>query len=151
MPIAKNKVIAGDYEGKDVVALLGEISIPVGPAGSLVLSLDNVESYEMHTDEADGAISAGNKCVKHITIQFRDGKKSLLEVDRDLCNVLIKNARAEAAARCGVAPEMIKSCDPHNEKVCRVCPCYRCTLWPKCCYMRIYDRRAKRRMNDKPA
>ena len=170
MTHAQDKVIAGDYNGEAVRSVLGEVSIPSSSGRPLFLSVDTVESYEMilgeHLEsEAPGinsqlmggalpdnvaqrlaeVMAAKNKRIQYIALQFKDGKKSLLEVDRDLCIVLIKNCLARAAARCGVTPDRIKSCDPRNEGICRECPCFRCVVWPKCCYRRISDRRSKAR------
>ena len=164
---AKNKAILGDYQGADVVSLLGEVSISNCPGGSLFLSLGTVESFEIITGEhiknaslggsfglESGALrdfvktlSTEAELIRYVALQFKDGKKSLLEVDRDICVALIKNCLDQAVARCGVTPEKVKSCDPHNEAACRDCPCFACVVWPNCCYRRIYGRRAKYRNN----
>ena len=167
---AQNKVIAGDYCGEAVRSVLGEVSISISSDHALFLSNETVDSYEMVIDEyienapecinsklmgnalPDCVIerlawvkSAKNKRIQYVALQFKDGKKSLLEVDRSLCTVLIKNCLAKAPARCGVTADRIKLCIPNNKAVCGECPCYRCVVWPKCCYRRMSDRRSKAR------
>lgn len=140
MSRARNEVIAGDYKGGAIVSILGEVSISKNPIGSLFLTMDTVESYEVITHE-----HLKNKRAQYVAIQFRDGKKSLLELDYDLCVMLIKNCLDKAAARCGATPESTKLCNPNSKEFCRDCPCFRCIVWPKCCNRRIQDRRVKYR------
>jgi len=166
MLFAQNKVIAGDYKGEAVVSILGEVSI-YSSSVSVLLNKDIIQSYELITDEyffkkadtdvfhglvsdvwpdsvkpGSSAMPAGSKRAQYIAILFKDGKKSLLEVDYDLCSVLIKNL-VETVAHCGVNAEKIKSCITCNEGNCQDCPCFLCVLWPKCCCKRMHDRRAK--------
>ena len=102
---AKNKVIAGDYLGKMVCTSFGETRIILGFSETIVIDKYNVESYEV-VDETSrksaasaagrafvgslliggvgllaGALSAKSKGVHTIAILFKDGKKSLIEVD----------------------------------------------------------------------
>lgn len=115
MAKAKNKVIAGDYEGKQVLCSFGSISISIGIIKSLDVNKKTVESYELITDEhrksaasgvarglvggallgpvglLAGGISAKNKGIYQIAIQFKDGKRSLLEVDDKIYKALIKS------------------------------------------------------------
>lgn len=112
---AKNKVIAGDYLGKLVNASLGTASISVGFIKLLYLNKDTVDSYEVITDEhrksaasgiarglvggallgpvglLAGGLSAKNKGTYTVAIQFKDGKKSLLEVDDKIYKNIVKN------------------------------------------------------------
>ncbi len=101
---AKNKVIAGDYLGKGVASSLGTVGIIVSFSNCVNFNKSTIESYEVITDEqrksaasgiARGAIggiilgpvgllaglSAKNKGIYNIAIQFKDGKRSLVEVD----------------------------------------------------------------------
>lgn len=110
---AKNKVIAGDYEGKVVISSLGKIVIGVSFGKNLYLTKENVEEYEVITDEhrksaASGVIrgavgatllgpvgllaglSAKNKGIYTIAIKFKDGKNSLVEIDDKIYKNLIK-------------------------------------------------------------
>jgi len=115
MSKAKNKVIAGDYQGQQVLSSLGFVSISIGLVKSLDLNKNNVESYELITDEhrksassgvarglvggallgpvgmLAGGLSAKNKGIYQVAIQFKDGKRSLLEVDDKAYNAIIKN------------------------------------------------------------
>jgi hypothetical protein len=111
---AKNKVIAGDYQGKNVIQSLGvNVSIMTGLFKSLDLKKDIVEEYEVITEESrksavsavgrafvGGAIlgpagwlaglSAKSKGIHTVAIQFKDGKKSLIEIDDKIYSTLIK-------------------------------------------------------------
>lgn len=105
---AKNKVIAGEYEGKTVLNINGtKPAISVKFAEYYFLDNDTVESYEVmdsstskSTASAVGrgllggmllgpvgllaAASAKTKGIFVIAIQFKDGKKSLIEVDEKI-------------------------------------------------------------------
>jgi hypothetical protein len=112
---AKNKVIAGDYEGKIVVGGIGVPAIGISFGKSLVLDKTTIDSYELLTDEhtksaasgiargiiggfllggvglVAGALSAKNKGISTVAVQFKDGKKSLLEVDEKIYKNIIKH------------------------------------------------------------
>lgn len=115
MAKAKNKVIAGDYEGKKVDGGgLSPAFIMVGMFKSINLDNKNVESYELITDEhrksaksgvarglvggallgpvgmLAGGISAKSKGIYQVAVQFKDGKRSLLEIDDKIYKALIK-------------------------------------------------------------
>lgn len=115
MAKAKNKVIAGDYEGKKVDGGgLSPAFIMVGMFKSINLDNKNVESYEIITDEhrksaksgvarglvggallgpvgmLAGGISAKSKGIYQVAVQFKDGKRSLLEIDDKIYKALIK-------------------------------------------------------------
>lgn len=112
MASAKNKVVAGD--------LLGETVSAWWPSGKEVyvggksISKKNVETYEVLTEEkvksgtsavfrgAVGAavlgpvgllagLSARNKGIYSVAILWKDGKKSLLEVDDRLYKLIVKS------------------------------------------------------------
>ena len=111
---AKNKVIAGDYEGKLVTGVLGRVNISTGLFKSLPITKDIIEDYEVMDEEkrmkATSAVgrglvggfllgpvgllaglSAKKKGVYIVALQFRDGKKSLLEVDEKIYKILLKS------------------------------------------------------------
>ena len=132
---AKNKVISGDYKDASVIAVLGNIHIACGSIAPVSLDSGTVKSYEMIAD-----ISCDKRI--HLSLQLRDGKKSILEVERDICAAIIKNCIAGSAIRCDITPEKIKSCDPENKENCTDCICVKCIVWPKCCYGRMFARRA---------
>lgn len=153
MEYARNKVISGDYEGKDVLSVSGDISI----SNILKLNRDTVKSYEIVTDGhkkvefgliplsmlSDMLADSKNRAHR-LSVQFNDGKKSLLEIDSALCVAIIKACAARAPGSCGISLADIKlSCDPENRTNCHDCPCCQCTLWPKCCFGRIRMRRAR--------
>lgn len=116
MAKAKNKVIAGEYTGKQVLYTLGFSSISIGTfKKALSLDKDNVKSYELITDEhrksaasgvarglvggallgpvgmLAGGLSAKNKGIFQVAIEFNDGKRSLIEVDDKIYNSIVKN------------------------------------------------------------
>lgn len=107
MAKARNKVIAGDFEGSPVGTLFGDVKV----AGRTI-SKYQVESYELMTEEkmksgtsavfrgAAGVavlgpvgmlagLSAKNKEINTVAILWRDGKKSLIEVDGKIYKKII--------------------------------------------------------------
>jgi len=104
-------VIAGDYIGHPIRK--GPKCIAVGDGFKLIyLTKDNVKSYKIITEDmcktaasgiakgiVDGALLApvgllvgiSNKDVYHIAIQFRDSKRSLLEVDDIIYKQIVKD------------------------------------------------------------
>lgn len=115
MAKAKNAVIAGDYSGKKLNGSFGIVTIMLSFSTSITLNKVTVESYELITDEhrksaASGAargivggallgpvgmlaggLSAKNKGIYQVAIQFKDGKKSLVEVDDKIYKAIVKN------------------------------------------------------------
>lgn len=112
---AANKVIAGDYEGGIVRAGSGGMVIQHGVFKSIKVNKKSIESYERITEESTksassavmrGALgafllgpvgllagaSAKNKGVYTIALLFKDGKKSLIEIDDQIYKVFIKAA-----------------------------------------------------------
>lgn len=110
---AKNKVIAGDYVGKTLNHMLGVVSIPTGLFKNVLVDRNTVESYEIVDEEkrksAMSAVGRGlagslvlglpgllvgltakSKGTHIIAVQFKDGKKSLLEVDDKINSALMK-------------------------------------------------------------
>ncbi len=108
-----NTVIAGDYEGKPVVYNSKFVGISLTFTNILKLNKDTVESYEVITEEhrksavsgvsrgiVGGALlgpvgllaglSAKNKGTFNVAVQFRDGKRSLLEINDKAYKEIIK-------------------------------------------------------------
>lgn len=112
--MAKNIVIAGDYINKGVALGMGKPFITTKILHPLYLTKDNVETWEVVSDEQRksaasgvarglvggallgpvgmlaGGLSAKNKGTYNIIIQFKDGKKSLLEVDTNIYKAIMK-------------------------------------------------------------
>jgi hypothetical protein len=112
---AKNKVIAGDYKGKGISGGIGAPSISNLLGKNIRLTSAEVAKYELVTDEirksmASGAargiigtialgpivgiagvLSAKSKGVYQVAIEFNDGKKSLLEVDKKIYQKIVKH------------------------------------------------------------
>lgn len=116
MAKAKNKVIAGDYEGKAVEGnSMAGVFIQIGVFKTLDLNAKSVDSYEVITDEhrksaasgvargivggallgpvgmLAGGISAKSKGIFQVAVQFKDGKRSLIEIDDKVYKALIKS------------------------------------------------------------
>jgi hypothetical protein len=110
---AKNKVIAGDYEGKRISSNFGIVAISNG-FKNVLLNKDSIEGYEVmdesHSKSAVSAVgrglvggfllgpvgllaglSAKTKGVHIVALQFKDSKKSLVEVDEKIYKNLIKS------------------------------------------------------------
>lgn len=109
---ARNAVIAGDYERSKFIKTSKGMVIVVGFTNKVLISKENVESWEEmseeHTKSAASAIgrglvgslilgpvgllaglSAKNKGTHVVAVKFRDGKKSLLELDDKLYKILM--------------------------------------------------------------
>lgn len=110
---AKNKVIAGDYENHYVAAGLGTVILGWNFKTTAHINKNTVESYDVVTEEkvksASSAITRGavgafllgpvgllagasakNKGVYVVAVFFKDGKKSLLEVDEKIYKCILK-------------------------------------------------------------
>ncbi len=113
---AKNRVVAGDYKGKVVSEILGDIHIIVKvghPENDVLLNKSYVDSYEVITEDISqsatsgairgavgsalfgsagmlaGVASAKKKSIITLAVHFKDGKNSLLEIDEKLYKKLI--------------------------------------------------------------
>lgn len=114
MASAKNKVIAGDYQGKNILCSLGNPSIWISWSESIYLNKNTIQTCDLITDEhrksaasgiARGAVgglllgpvgllaglSAKNKGIYQLAIQFKDGKRSLIEVNDKIYKAIIKS------------------------------------------------------------
>ncbi len=111
---AKNCVIAGDYDKKAIVNTVKGIYLVLGFTKKILLNKDSIEEYEVVDEENNtsvvsaagrglagslllggvglvaGALSAKKKGIHIIAIQFKDGKKSLIEIDDKLYKELMK-------------------------------------------------------------
>ena len=111
---AKNALIAGDYMGKRLISTLGTLQIVTGMGKGEIIDKFSVEEYELITDEhrksaasgvarglvggallgpvglLAGGLSAKSKGVYQVALQFRDGKKSLVEVDDKIYKAIVK-------------------------------------------------------------
>ncbi len=110
---AKNMVIAGDYTGKGVSGVGGAVQIFLTRKDYVLLDKFGVDAYEVITEEtrksavsgiARGAVgvtllgpigmlaglSAKNKSTYTISVRFKDGKNSLIEMDEKLYKLFIK-------------------------------------------------------------
>ena len=109
MASAKNRAIAGDYAEWFVNYISGKVTIDEprwGKKQRIPVTKDTVESYEVIEEESNvsaasavgrgaigalllgpvglaAALSAKKKGIYTIGITFKDGKRSMLEVDKD--------------------------------------------------------------------
>lgn len=89
-----NRVIAGDYKGKGVLCpLLGKPQITLPMFKTLEISRETVESYEVQNEVSQMWKNANRFFTKdkyRIAINFKDGKRSLLEVDERIFGIITK-------------------------------------------------------------
>lgn len=111
--MAKNKVIAGDYEGKNIVAGLGSVLLEAGLFKRINIDNTTIEEYEVIDEQSKksavsavgrafvggaivgpvgwlAGITAKSKGTHTIALQFKDGKKSLIEVDDKVYKTMMK-------------------------------------------------------------
>jgi len=111
---AKNKVISGDYLDKYIILKGSKVCISIGIFNLLYINKTNVVDYEVVDQESKksaasavgrglagslllgpvgalAGLSAKSKGTHIIAVQFKDGKKSLLEVDDKRYKAIIKN------------------------------------------------------------
>lgn len=108
-----NMITAGEYQGAGIKTGFNSITICKG-LKRIKLTKDMVESYELITDEhrksavsgvargivggallgpvgmLAGGLSAKNKGIYNVAVEFKDGKKSLMELDDLGYKTLIK-------------------------------------------------------------
>lgn len=112
---AKNKVIAGDYINCPVMQIFGIPMISTGFTKSVEINKENIESYEVLDESRSksaisaagrgliggfllgpagmlaGALTTKAKGIYVIALQFKDGSKSLLEVDEKIYRAIMKH------------------------------------------------------------
>lgn len=115
MSSARNKVIAGDYNGYQVFLHYNCVYISSGLTDGdvIIANKTTIENYELLTSEhfksaasgiargliggtllgpvglLAGSISAKSKGIYQVVIQFKDGKRSLLEINDKIHKALI--------------------------------------------------------------
>lgn len=110
---AQNKVIAGDYKGSNIDTFFDELYISLGWDSKVLINKRTVTEYEVIDQEnrksATSAVgralvgaallggvgllaglSARRKGIYTVAIQFKDGKKSLIEIDEKKYKKLLK-------------------------------------------------------------
>ena len=112
--MARNRVIAGDHTGCQVMMVFGMPYISMGIGKSIDLDKNTVESYEVLDEThnksaaniaarsliggfllgpaglAAGALSSRTKGAYTVAIQFKDGSKSLLEVEEKIYRAIVR-------------------------------------------------------------
>lgn len=115
MASAKNRVIAGDYAGKQVLSTFGMVQIATSLTKGIPINKTTIEGYELITDEhrksaasgvarglvggallgpvglLAGELSAKNKGIYQVAVQFKDGSRSLIEIDDKIYKALISS------------------------------------------------------------
>lgn len=110
-------VIAGDYQGKTIMncVILEKVSWNINKTRVIPLNKDTVESYTLITEEMQqslgsgivrgavgeaffgnvgmlaGVLSAKSKGIYRVVINFKDGKRSLIEIDENQYEKLIRD------------------------------------------------------------
>ncbi len=110
---AKNMVVSGDYKGKVVSQAAGTAFISIGLFKTININRKTVDSYEVlneeHQKSAASAVgraavgslllgpigllagfTAKTKGAFYIALQFKDGKKSLIEADDKVYKAIIQ-------------------------------------------------------------
>lgn len=110
---AKNRVIAGDYENQAISNTMGGVTLSTGMFKSMPLDKSTIETYEVMDEEKRtsaasavgrglvgsfllgpvgllAGLSAKKKGVHIVAIEFKDGKRSMLEVDDKIYKTLMK-------------------------------------------------------------
>ena len=109
-----NFIIAGDYKDKGLVYNGKQLALVTGFFKKIILDKNTLESYEVITEEhvksatsgvarglvgnallgpvgmLAGVISAKNKKTYHVVLEFKDGKRSLVEIDKKIYMGLMK-------------------------------------------------------------
>lgn len=114
--MAKNQVIAGDYLGKGLMEVWGDAQIIMSFRGkdNIHINKSTVESVEVVSEESRksaasgvarglvggallgpvgmlaGGLSAKNKGTITLAVEFKDGKKSLMEIDDKIYKAILK-------------------------------------------------------------
>ena len=109
----KNKVIAGDYTNQGIIYSGQYVQIVTGFMKTISLNKETIEKYEIISEEQRNSgtsailrgglgatvlgpvgllagMSAKNKGTYQIAIEFKDGKKSLIEIDDKAYKLFIK-------------------------------------------------------------
>lgn len=109
----KNKVISGDFNGKDIITAFGTLQISVSWKEAREISKNTVDSYEvLDQDSKKSAVSAvgrafvgsfllgpagllagvtaKKKGVHLVAVEFKDGKRSLLQLNDKGYKILLK-------------------------------------------------------------
>lgn len=77
---AKNKVIAGDYTGANIAMAAGQVVLNISLGNMIILNKKMVASH---------AVESETKGTHTISVTFTDSKKSLLELDDQMCKALL--------------------------------------------------------------
>jgi len=111
---AKNKVIAGDYLNRPISSFFSMVNLSVSLKEVITMNKSTVEHYEIVNEESRksassavgrglvgglllgpvgllAGLSAKNKGIHTLAIQFTNGKKSLVEMDDKIYKELLKN------------------------------------------------------------
>lgn len=111
--IMKNKVIAGDYINMGIIFSGPFVQIVTGFMKTISLNKETIERYEIITEEHRksgtsailrgglgaavlgpvgllAGVSAKNKGTYQIAIEFKDGKKSLIEIEDKAYKLFVK-------------------------------------------------------------
>lgn len=109
--MSRNKVIAGDYQHKKVVGTSGTIGIMVGFGKIINLNQTTLEKYEHMSEDH-------KKGTHVVSLEFKDGKKSLIEVEGKTYKTLLQVMFKTSTQQNPEQGDVIKTI-PANNKGCR--------------------------------
>lgn len=114
MAKARNMVIAGDYVNKGITYNGKDLLLVTGFMKTLKLDKSTIASYELTNSDSSKSVSSGivrgivggavfgaagliagaasgkNNNIYQVTVEFIDGKRSLIEIDKSKYDVLIQ-------------------------------------------------------------
>ena len=77
---AKNKVIAGDYNGANIAMAANQVVLNISLGNMIILNKKMVASHKVESE---------SKGTHTVSVTFADGKKSLMELDDKMCKALL--------------------------------------------------------------
>ncbi|MBQ2879923.1 MAG: hypothetical protein IJE27_04440 [Anaerotignum sp.] len=77
---AKNKVIAGDYNGANIAMAANQVVLNISLGNMIILNKKMVAAHAVESE-----VNGSHK----VSVTFADGKKSLLELDDKMCKALL--------------------------------------------------------------
>jgi len=78
---AKNKVIAGDYNGANIAMAANQVVLNISLGNMIILNKKMVASHKVESE---------SKGTHTVSVTFADGKKSLMELDDKMCKALLE-------------------------------------------------------------
>lgn len=110
---SRNEVVGGNYEGRQIVQSFGKVLISTSAFKSIPLDKTTVKEYEILDEDSSKSVtsavgraflgsvligpagllaglSAKNKSTHMIALEFKDGKKSLIQLNKKAFSIFMK-------------------------------------------------------------